>query len=73
MYSKFGIDEKVINLSKTSMEQIRPVFDEISKIVEHNTLKVISAMQEYQLSEMHFHGTTGYGYDDVGRDTIEKI
>lgn len=73
MYKQFGIKEEVINLSKKVEKDIRPIFDETEKIAEYNSLKVLNAFQKYNLSEMHFNGTTGYGYGDIGRDTIEKI
>lgn len=73
MYKQFGIREEIINLSRKVEKDIRPIFDETEKIAEYNSLKVLSAFQKYNLSEMHFNGTTGYGYGDIGRDTIEKI
>ena len=73
MYKEFGIKEEIINLSKKVESDIRPIFDETEKIAEYNSLKVLMAFQKYNLSEMHFNGTTGYGYGDIGRDTIENI
>ena len=73
MYKEFGIKEEIIDLSKKVESDLRPIFNEIEKIAEYNSLKVLSAFQKYNLSEMHFNGTTGYGYGDIGRDTIENI
>ena len=73
MYKEFGIKEEIINLSKKVESDIRPIFNETEKIAEYNSLKVLMAFQKYNLSEMHFNGTTGYGYGDIGRDTIENI
>ena len=73
MYKEFGIKEEVINLSKQIERDIEPIFKNIDSIAEYNSLKVLKAFQKYNLSEMHFNGTTGYGYGDIGRDTIEKI
>lgn len=73
MYKQFGIKEEVINLSKKVEKDLREIFDKTDKIAEYNSLKVLTAFQKYNLSEMHFNGTTGYGYGDIGRDTIEKI
>lgn len=73
MYEKFGIKEEIVNLSKKVENELRPIFNETEKIAEYNSLKVLMAFQKYNLSEMHFNGTTGYGYGDIGRDTIEKI
>ena len=48
-------------------------FQEIDKISEYNQLKVIKAMQDNRVGEAHFAATTGYGYNDMGRETLEKI
>ena len=48
-------------------------FKEIDKMCEKNSEKVLNAFQKYKISETHFSSTTGYGYSDIGRDTIEKV
>ena len=73
MYKEFGIKEDVIELSKKIEKDLDPIFKEVEEIEEYNSLKVLSAFQKYNLSEMHFNGTTGYGYGDIGRDIIESI
>ena len=73
MYNKFGIKQEIIDLSNEVEKEIKEEFEKIDKIEEENTLKVLMACQKYNLSDMHFGTTTGYGYGDVGRDTIEKI
>ena len=73
MYQKFGIKEEIIELSKKIEPELDVVFKKVDEIAEYNSLKVLSAFQKYNLSEMHFNGTTGYGYGDIGRDTIENI
>ena len=73
MYKEFGIKEDVIELSKKIEKDLDPIFKEVEEIEEYNSLKVLSAFQKYNLSEMHFNGTTGYGYGDIGRVTIESI
>jgi cystathionine beta-lyase family protein involved in aluminum resistance len=73
MYKEFGIKEDIIELSKKVEKDLVSIFKEVEKIEEYNSLKVLSAFQKYNLSEMHFNGTTGYGYGDIGRDTIENI
>lgn len=73
MCKEFGIKEDVIELSKKIEKDLDPIFKEVEEIEEYNSLKVLSAFQKYNLSEMHFNGTTGYGYGDIGRDTIESI
>ena len=57
--------EKIKNDAKKDLKDIFEIHDEIE---EYNSLKVLSAFQKYNLSEMHFNGTTGYGYGDIGRD-----
>lgn len=73
MYEKYGISNDLEKLVREVEEEIKPEFEKIDKIKEENTLKVLMAFQKYKLSEMHFGTTTGYGYGDIGRDTIEKI
>lgn len=73
MYQKFGISNKIIELANQVESEIRGEFAKVDKIKEENSLKVLMAMQKYKLSDMHFGSTTGYGYGDVGRDTIEQI
>lgn len=73
MYEKFKIDEKIEKLSIEVEEELTDIFKDINKQCEMNSMKVLNAFQEYNVSEMHFGTTTGYGYGDVGRDTIENI
>ena len=73
MYKQFGINEKTVNLMKKAEEEINPIFKEIEETCEYNSLKVLKAMQDNNISDMHFGTTTGYGYGDVGRDAIEKV
>ena len=73
MYKEFGIKEGIIELSKKVEKDLVSIFKEVEEGEEYNSLKVLSAFQKYNLSEMHFNGTTGYGYGDIGRDTIENI
>ena len=73
MYEKYGISNDLEKLVREVEEEIKPEFEKIDKIKEENTLKVLMAFQKNKLSEMHFGTTTGYGYGDIGRDTIEKI
>ena len=73
MYKEFGIKEDIIELSKKVEKDLVSIFKEVEEVEEYNSLKVLSAFQKYNLSEMHFNGTTGYGYGDIGRDIIENI
>lgn len=73
MYNELGISEKVVELSKKVEKDVEQQFREIDEICEYNTAKVLRAMQKHNISDMHFGTTTGYGYGDIGRDTIEKV
>lgn len=73
MYKEFGINEKLENMAIEVQEEIKDVFDEINKVCETNSLKVLSAFQKNNISDIHFNSTTGYGYGDIGRDTIENV
>jgi len=73
MYEKFGISKEIIELSEEVEQEIKKEFEKIDKIKEENSLKVLMAFQKNNISDMHFGSTTGYGYGDIGRDTIEKI
>ena len=73
MYEKFGISKEIIELAEKVEQEIKPEFEKVDKIKEENSLKVLMAFQKYKISDMHFGSTTGYGYGDIGRDTIEQI
>jgi len=70
---KFHIDKRILELSDKILIRTEQRFKEIEHIAEYNQLKVLNAMQELRLSENHFEGSTGYGYDDMGRDKLEEI
>lgn len=67
------MDEKIIKLVNDSEKKLDKEFKKIDEICEYNSLKVLNAFWNNKLSEAHFSQTTGYGYDDIGRDVIEKI
>lgn len=71
--NEFGISESVIKISREVEKEIQSVFKDIDLIKEHNQLKVIKAMQNNNLSDSHFSGTTGYGYDDRGREILDSV
>lgn len=73
MYAGMGIDRDVYNYGAKVLRDLEERFRQIDEIAEYNQLKVIKAMQECQVSEACLLGTTGYGYDDLGRDTLEKV
>ena len=73
MYKDFGISEKLEELSIETEKEIKTEFEKIDKICEINSLKVLKAMQECNLSASHLNTSTGYGIDEPGRDKIEEI
>lgn len=73
MYKEYGISEETINLIQKCEAEVQDEFNKINEICEYNSLKVLKAFHDNNLSEVHFGETTGYGYDDIGREAIEKI
>ena len=67
------IKPQVVEMAGRAQAQIRPVFDEIDRVALVNTQKVMEAFQDHRVSEACFAGTTGYGYDDLGRETLDRI
>lgn len=72
-YSSLGISKKVIDICSKEEIKLRQRFIQIDKIAEYNQLKIIKAMQKNKLSDIHFPGSTGYGYNDIGRETLEEV
>ena len=72
-YQKFGISEAVYTYGEKILASLQERFRQIDEVAEYNQLKVIRAMQECNVSEACLLGTTGYGYNDLGRDTLEKV
>ena len=73
MYRQLGISRKVYEYGEKIWEVLSGRFQEIDRISEYNQIKVIAAMQNQKVSEACLLGTTGYGYNDLGRDTLEKV
>ncbi len=73
MFEEYGISNKVYELINKCEKEVQEEFRKINEICEYNSLKVLKAFHDNNLSEVHFNETTGYGYDDIGRETIEKI
>ena len=67
------ISDRIKKLSTQAMKDIAACFIDIDAIAETNTQKVVSAFQRHQVSDACFCGTTGYGYNDLGRETLDKI
>jgi cystathionine beta-lyase family protein involved in aluminum resistance len=73
MYEQLGISPKVLAFGEQILEQLKERFEKIDDMAELNQAKVLHAMQENRVSAACFAGTTGYGHDDLGRDTLEKV
>lgn len=73
MYGQFGISTEVINFGNEVLASIEDRFQDIDERAEINQLNVIHAMQKNRVSENHLWGSTGYGYNDSGRDTLERV
>lgn len=67
------IKPQVFELAHEAEAEIKPVFERIDSIAEKNTIKVMAAFQDNKVSEACFAGTTGYGYDDLGREVLDKV
>lgn len=72
-YKELGIDEEVYEFCTQIEKELRGRFQEIDRVTEYNQLKVLAAMQKNKLSEAHLGATTGYGYNDIGREALEAI
>ncbi len=73
IFKSLGISAEVYEYGETILESLQERFAEIDERAEYNQLKVLKAMQENQVSEACLLGTTGYGYNDIGRDTLEAV
>ena len=73
MYREMGISEKVWAYGERILQELEARFKQIDENAEYNQLKVLHAMQEARVSEACLLGTTGYGYNDIGRDTLEEV
>ena len=73
MYEQFGISRNVLDFGREIEEQLQSRLQEIDRTAEYNQMKVLKAMQDNRVSDVHFAATTGYGYNDLGRDTLEEV
>lgn len=71
--TQFGIKQQTIDLYNMAHEKLKDRFAEIDSIAEYNQFKVLNAFQKNRISYAHLGETTGYGYDDLGRDTLDKV
>lgn len=73
MYEEFGISEDLIKLSDKVEEKISKEIKKVNEDCTYNSLKVLKAFHNNNITDVHFNSTTGYGYSDIGRDAIERI
>ena len=73
IYRDMGISDEVFEFAGKALDSLKERFEQIDIIAESNQMKVLKAMQECQVSEACLLGTTGYGYNDLGRDRLEEV
>ncbi|KYH29861.1 MULTISPECIES: aminotransferase class I/II-fold pyridoxal phosphate-dependent enzyme [Clostridium] len=73
LISKYGINNKVLALYEHAINDVKDEFDILDDIREFNQAKVLNAFQEERISESHFTNSSGYGYGDIGRDSLDKV
>ena len=73
MYKNFGIADAVSDFCLEVEASLKDRFEKLDEVAEHNQMKVLAAMQKHRVSAECFNGTTGYGYNDLGRDTLEEV
>jgi cystathionine beta-lyase family protein involved in aluminum resistance len=72
-YARYGVTDEALEFGGKAEERLRSVYARIDDIVTFNELKVLDAFREEKFSDVHMGQTTGYGYDDIGREKIERI
>ena len=73
MYEQLGVSRAVYGYGEAVLRSLRERFDAIDATAEHNQGKVLHAMQKNRVNATHFAATTGYGYNDEGRDNLERV
>ena len=73
MYESLGVSKEALDFGRTVEAELYSRFKDIDETAEYNQLKVIKGMQDNCVSDIHFAATTGYGYNDLGRDTLENV
>jgi cystathionine beta-lyase family protein involved in aluminum resistance len=71
--TQFGMDPRAVDWTEKAEKKVKDRFKTLDRIREYNQYKVVSAFQKNNISDMHFNWNTGYGYDDPGREGIEKV
>lgn len=73
LHGELGIHRQVLDAVDEAEQQVESVFQELDDIMAYNQYKILSAFQEHRIRDVHFRWTTGYGYDDPGREAMEKV
>ena len=73
MYQTLGVSRPVYEYGEAVLASLRQRFDAVDRTAEYNQAKVLAAMQKNRVNATHFAATTGYGYDDEGRDNLERV
>ncbi len=73
IYENFGISRELAELAEKIQKKVNPLFEGIEKIEEENQLRVLEGFKKNRVSDVHFSPTSGYGYDDTGRDTLDRV
>lgn len=73
LLKEMGISDEVYNYSNQILDSLKERFEQIDAVCEYNQLKVLKALQDCRVSEACLYGSTGYGYNDIGRDTLEQV
>ena len=73
LFKEMGISDEVYTYCEDILKSLKPRFEEIDAVAEYNQLKVLKALQDCRVSEACLYGSTGYGYNDIGRDTLEQV
>ena len=72
-YTLYGVSEQTASLAKTADEAVSSVYDRIDEVKTYNQLRILEVFRKHKFSEVHFGSTTGYGYDDIGREKLEAM
>ncbi len=72
-YTLYGVSEQTASLAKAADEAVSSVYDRIDEVKTYNQLRILEVFRKHKFSEVHFGSTTGYGYDDIGREKLEAM
>ncbi|MCR5527663.1 MAG: methionine gamma-lyase family protein [Saccharofermentans sp.] len=72
-YTLYGVSEQTASLAKTADEAVSSVYERIDEVKTYNQLRILEVFRKHKFSEVHFGSTTGYGYDDIGREKLEAM